>query len=277
MTFRCGVVNSPAGYSLLRNRERPSGNQVKHFNPFLGSECTCSLTCGNPAWLNRASSRYPTIDDEQLEKCPAICDCEYQAVKSEARRPDYSTIYTASSGRQGAAVAERLARSPPTKANRAQSPPGLPDLRKWESCRTMPLVGGFSRGSPVPPVPSFQRRSIFSSIPLIGSQDLAVKSHPNLFALSLTHSGCLEYVVRKKDDVGGRVRLRPKGSAGIVFNKALIHTIPQEAEVLKVKEAVGIAERRMEGARVCEAELVASSSHQTALGRARSAAHLSSV
>ncbi|KAJ8882883.1 hypothetical protein PR048_014705 [Dryococelus australis] len=45
----------------------------------------------------------------------------------------------------------------------------------------------------------------------------------------------------------------------------------------EVKEATGIAERRMEGARVCEAELVAISSHQTALGRARSAARLSSV
>ncbi|KAJ8894529.1 hypothetical protein PR048_007186 [Dryococelus australis] len=44
----------------------------------------------------------------------------------------------------------------------------------------------------------------------------------------------------------------------------------------KVKEAAGIAERRMEGSRVCEAELVASSSHQTALARARSAARLSS-
>ncbi|KAJ8877237.1 hypothetical protein PR048_021691 [Dryococelus australis] len=50
----------------------------------------------------------------------------------------------------GAMVAERLARSPPTKANRAQSPAGSPDFRKWESCRTMPLVGGFSRGSPPP-------------------------------------------------------------------------------------------------------------------------------
>ncbi|KAJ8892477.1 hypothetical protein PR048_005057 [Dryococelus australis] len=37
----------------------------------------------------------------------------------------------------------------------------------------------------------------------------------------------------------------------------------------KVKEAAGVAERRMEGARVCEPELVASSSHQTALGRGR--------
>ncbi|KAJ8887974.1 hypothetical protein PR048_007459 [Dryococelus australis] len=45
-------------------------------------------------------------------------------------------------------VAERLARSPPTKADRAQSPAGSTDFRKWESCRTMPLVGGFSRGSP---------------------------------------------------------------------------------------------------------------------------------
>ncbi|KAJ8880635.1 hypothetical protein PR048_017105 [Dryococelus australis] len=45
----------------------------------------------------------------------------------------------------------------------------------------------------------------------------------------------------------------------------------------KVKEVAGIAERRMEGARVCEAELVASGSHQTALGRARSTARLSSV
>ncbi|KAJ8887946.1 hypothetical protein PR048_007430 [Dryococelus australis] len=37
-----------------------------------------------------------------------------------------------------ATVAERLARSPPTKANWAQSPVGPPDFRKWESYRTMP-------------------------------------------------------------------------------------------------------------------------------------------
>ncbi|KAJ8880548.1 hypothetical protein PR048_017018 [Dryococelus australis] len=44
----------------------------------------------------------------------------------------------------------------------------------------------------------------------------------------------------------------------------------------KVKKAAGIAERRMEGARVCEAELVVGSSHQTVLNLARSAARLSS-
>ncbi|KAJ8883860.1 hypothetical protein PR048_015715 [Dryococelus australis] len=65
----------------------------------------------------------------------------------------------------GAAVAERLARSPPTKASRVQSPAGSPDFCKWDSCRTMLLVGVFSQGSPVSPAPSFRRHSIFTSHP----------------------------------------------------------------------------------------------------------------
>ncbi|KAJ8882743.1 hypothetical protein PR048_014556 [Dryococelus australis] len=69
----------------------------------------------------------------------------------------------------------------PTTVNRVESPAGSPDLRKWESCRTMPLVGGFSRGPPISPALTFRRRSILASVTLIGSQDLAVKSRPNLF------------------------------------------------------------------------------------------------
>ncbi|KAJ8883930.1 hypothetical protein PR048_015785 [Dryococelus australis] len=50
----------------------------------------------------------------------------------------------------GAAVAEQLDCSPSTKMNRVLSAAGtLPVFRMWESCRTMQLVGGFSRGSPV--------------------------------------------------------------------------------------------------------------------------------
>ncbi|KAJ8876075.1 hypothetical protein PR048_023984 [Dryococelus australis] len=49
---------------------------------------------------------------------------------------------------------------------------------------TMQLVGGFSRGSPVCPAISFRHCSILTSITLIGSQDLAVTNHQNLF----THS-----------------------------------------------------------------------------------------
>ncbi|KAJ8884905.1 hypothetical protein PR048_011101 [Dryococelus australis] len=67
----------------------------------------------------------------------------------------------------------RLARSPPTKANQVQSPAGSPDFCKWGLCWAMPLVSGFTLGSPVSPTPSFQYHSIFTSITLVGSQDLA--------------------------------------------------------------------------------------------------------
>ncbi|KAJ8889556.1 hypothetical protein PR048_009055 [Dryococelus australis] len=43
------------------------------------------------------------------------------------------------------------------------------------------MIGGFSRGSPVSPAHSFRRCSILISLTLIGSQDLDVKSRPNLF------------------------------------------------------------------------------------------------
>ncbi|KAJ8871253.1 hypothetical protein PR048_027559 [Dryococelus australis] len=101
----------------------------------------------------------------------------------------------------GATVTEWLACSPPTKANRVQSPAGsLPDFRRWESCRTMPLVGG---ELPFPPALSFRRRSLFTSITLIGSQDHDVDSRPNLF----TH--CFIFVIanflwRTPDIVPGR-------------------------------------------------------------------------
>ncbi|KAJ8894225.1 hypothetical protein PR048_006837 [Dryococelus australis] len=51
----------------------------------------------------------------------------------------------------------------------------------WESCRTTPLVGEFSRDLPFSAALSFRHCSILTSITLIGSQDLDVKSRPNLF------------------------------------------------------------------------------------------------
>ncbi|KAJ8865859.1 hypothetical protein PR048_033382 [Dryococelus australis] len=66
---------------------------------------------------------------------------------------------------------------PLTMANRVQSSAGSPNFRKWESCQTMPVVGWFSWGSPISPAPSFQRRSIFTPITLIGSQDLALEGN----------------------------------------------------------------------------------------------------
>ncbi|KAJ8866595.1 hypothetical protein PR048_032455 [Dryococelus australis] len=55
----------------------------------------------------------------------------------------------------GAMVVKRLDYSPPIKANRVRFPAGSPpDFRMWESRRTMPLVGGFSRRCPVSSRPS---------------------------------------------------------------------------------------------------------------------------
>ncbi|KAJ8898425.1 hypothetical protein PR048_003785 [Dryococelus australis] len=96
---------------------------------------------------------------------------------------------------------------PPIKANRVQSPAGSPDFRMWESCRTMPLVSGSSRGSPASPALSFGRCSIPTSITVIGSQDLAVKRRPNLF----TSLG--ETPAERRDD-SGRVRVRCRRTRG---------------------------------------------------------------
>ncbi|KAJ8870812.1 hypothetical protein PR048_027111 [Dryococelus australis] len=78
--------------------------------------------------------------------------------------------------------AEWLHHSPSTKTIRVQSPAGSPDFRMWESCWTMPLVGGFSRGWSRFPRPLIPVLSILP--PIIGSQDLTVKSRP---ISSLTH------------------------------------------------------------------------------------------
>ncbi|KAJ8869246.1 hypothetical protein PR048_030818 [Dryococelus australis] len=67
---------------------------------------------------------------------------------------------------------EWLDNPPPTKRNRVRFPVrSLPDFCIWESCRTMPLVGGFFRVSPVSPAFPFRRRSILA--------------FPNLFTRSL--------------------------------------------------------------------------------------------
>ncbi|KAJ8883130.1 hypothetical protein PR048_014970 [Dryococelus australis] len=50
--------------------------------------------------------------------------------------------------------------SPPTTVNEVRFPAGsLPDFQMWESCRKMPLVDGFSRGSPASPALAFRRCS----------------------------------------------------------------------------------------------------------------------
>ncbi|KAJ8868675.1 hypothetical protein PR048_030214 [Dryococelus australis] len=91
------------------------------------------------------------------------CDETQRSISFFLKKKKKKNLYTV------AAVAERLACSPPTKANRVQSPAGPPpDFRVWESCRTMPL-------------PLNSSAALFSPhFILIGSQGLVVKSRANI-------------------------------------------------------------------------------------------------
>ncbi|KAJ8878051.1 hypothetical protein PR048_022514 [Dryococelus australis] len=72
------------------------------------------------------------------------------------------------------------------QTNKQKSFTYSPDFRMWESRRTMPLVGGFSRGSLISRALSFRRCSKLTSITLIGSQDLVARSSPNLFFINFS-------------------------------------------------------------------------------------------
>ncbi|KAJ8882687.1 hypothetical protein PR048_014499 [Dryococelus australis] len=115
--------------------------------------------------------------------------------------------------RCGATVAERLAYSPPTKAKRVHSPAGTPDFSMWESCRTMRLVGRFSRGSPVSPTLSLRCCSILTSITLIRSQDLWLRAAQ---ISSLTHvTRCIETLEQTQSLIYAVMHRRCEATLGL--------------------------------------------------------------
>ncbi|KAJ8873688.1 hypothetical protein PR048_024520 [Dryococelus australis] len=128
----------------------------------------------NPAW----SIPYPFIFSEKLT--PSLPRCVDETL-SPTNLPTYVPNITISIPRWGSGgFAVSLL------ASHQGEPGSIPGrvTPMWGSCRTMPLVGGFSRGYPVSPALSFRRCSLLTSITLIAYCDLAVKSHPNLFKQS---------------------------------------------------------------------------------------------
>ncbi|KAJ8894645.1 hypothetical protein PR048_007309 [Dryococelus australis] len=84
----------------------------------------------------------------------------------------------------------------------------IPDFRMWESYQAMPLVGGFFRGSPVSPPFNSGAIPYSPHFTLIGSQDLNVKSHPNLSHRqnkSDIHRTGMDNTSRLRIDVSGHV------------------------------------------------------------------------
>ncbi|KAJ8867582.1 hypothetical protein PR048_031384 [Dryococelus australis] len=129
----------------------------------------------SPTWeANSLTTTTPRLGNSSRSREPITFQ---NSVGTARRHPNVQSFYC-----EGAAVAERIACSPPTKATRVQSSAGsIPDFRRWESYRAMQLVDGFSRGSPVSTALAFQRCSTLTSITPIGSQGIAVKSSPNPF------------------------------------------------------------------------------------------------
>ncbi|KAJ8865977.1 hypothetical protein PR048_033501 [Dryococelus australis] len=112
----------------------------------------------------------------------------------------------------------------PAKANRVRFPAEqLPDFRMWESCRTMPPVGGFPRGSPVSPALAFRRGFFYSHrFTLIGSRDLDVKRR----SISL-HSG--GRICRQSNNTGATSQLKKEKSILQITRKLpYIHTLSND-------------------------------------------------
>ncbi|KAJ8877573.1 hypothetical protein PR048_022028 [Dryococelus australis] len=104
--------------------------------PLEGFRCSCVLFALSPSSLPH--SLYTT---------PAIL---LHGPRPRRTQHDGPSVWYSNIGKitevhciLGATVAERLACSPPTKEIRVHSPAGSPDFLMWESCRTMPFVGGF--------------------------------------------------------------------------------------------------------------------------------------
>ncbi|KAJ8886180.1 hypothetical protein PR048_012389 [Dryococelus australis] len=155
-TSQLTICPSPLSFlaSLLLAKSRPGPRQLTPQKACNGSLPCCSLVNGRNAFsfpklhggywlLLRAPRKYSS------EKAPGYLATLHYKPLVHAFIVEHATHCSPVAT---AEVSERLACSPPTKANRVQSPAGsLPDFRMWVSCRTMCPVGGFSRGFPVYP------------------------------------------------------------------------------------------------------------------------------
>ncbi|KAJ8895430.1 hypothetical protein PR048_000762 [Dryococelus australis] len=111
---------------------------------------------------------------EEKVPCTALLIPSTDAVREDGPRAGLRAVKPV----RRAAVAEWLAYSPsPRRTEFNPRPSHSQVFACWKSCRTMPLVGGFYRGSPVSPGP-FIPALLRTSTTLISSQNLVVKSCP---------------------------------------------------------------------------------------------------
>ncbi|KAJ8890562.1 hypothetical protein PR048_010071 [Dryococelus australis] len=171
--------NEGAGETGDPRENPPTNGIVQHDSHMQKSGVTRpGIEPGSPWWSGwrvprsmslhacrwREKAGYAPVEGEKNALCQ-LAEGGVKELLTDTRKTDCPAEACSTPGQRtgkiGAAVAQRLAHSPPTKAIRVQSPTGsLPDPRMWESYWMMPLTGGFSRGTPVSPAPALQRLSI---------------------------------------------------------------------------------------------------------------------
>ncbi|KAJ8894902.1 hypothetical protein PR048_000209 [Dryococelus australis] len=147
------------GKSLARGNRRPPATTRTDTREL--PRCATTMA-GNSPEKRQPDEKFPEFLDVNRSSNGSVTGSNSSRTRLAKYDPTETEYLSLTRNICWAAVAERLARSPPTKANRVRFPAGSPGFRKWESCRTIPLAAGFSRGSPVSPALAFQRRSILT-------------------------------------------------------------------------------------------------------------------
>ncbi|KAJ8888430.1 hypothetical protein PR048_007920 [Dryococelus australis] len=124
----CSPANTPLPLPPLQSVGIPTApDAIGQVEQFL--ICSCNKQA---KWLHRLATRGSPAIKERFAARSGQSDTRASAADRGLVSCD------------GATVAERLARSPLTKANRAQSPAGSPDFRKWE-CICRRIFSGIPR------------------------------------------------------------------------------------------------------------------------------------
>ncbi|KAJ8894328.1 hypothetical protein PR048_006949 [Dryococelus australis] len=155
LPFPAALASMVAFLHLLRK------HLIRGITPILCSLSSISQDLGVKSRPDISSLRTPLSasdhsqqDNVRLVANPACRPSLGDRVEEESERPQetkyeaerlspYAQVPNIDSAvkSRGAAVAERLVHSPPTKANRVQSPARSPDLRKWESRWSASILG----------------------------------------------------------------------------------------------------------------------------------------
>ncbi|KAJ8867237.1 hypothetical protein PR048_031036 [Dryococelus australis] len=182
----------------------------------------------NKGFAENSDRRVSTIDDGEICSIKKMKKIAYKDALGRWKKEREDMKRT---------VTERLDCSPPTKANRVQSPVGpLPDFRMWKSCRKMPLLGGFSRGSPVSPAPCIPHFT------LAGSQNRDV------LISSLAHSNpvnlfrrvwrlCKNVLVRLADASASPPRRITRVGEDSRWRSKTLYILPQPSGLQSLTEA----------------------------------------